>query len=72
MKHKINNLASHLLLVWEVMQGKGGMDSGGQDNPRVQQTPNIDALQDFFPTEINTSIRKELASETKRCTTHLG
>ena len=70
MKHKINNLASHLLLVWEVVRGKGGMDSDGQDNPKVQQTPNIDALQGFYPTEMNTSIKKE--PEAKRCTTHLG
>lgn len=59
MKHRINNLVSHLLLVWEVMQGKGGMDSVGQDNPKVQQTPNIDALQGFSPTEMNTSINKK-------------
>jgi hypothetical protein len=41
------------------MQGKGGMDSAGRDNPKVQQTPNIDALQGFFPTKMNTSITKE-------------
>ena len=40
------------------MQGKGGMDSVGQDNPKVQQTPNIDALQGFSPTKMNTSINK--------------
>ena len=70
MKHNFNNLASHLLLVWEAMRGKGGMDSVGQDNPKVQQTLNNDALQGFSPTEMNTSIKKE--TEDKICTTHLG
>lgn len=59
MKHKIINLASHLLLVWEVTQGKGGKDSVGQDNPKVQQIPSIDALQGFSPIKMNTSIKKE-------------
>jgi hypothetical protein len=59
MEYKLINLASHLLLVWEATRGKGEMDNGGQDNPKVQQTPNIDALQGFSPTEMNTSIKKE-------------
>ena len=57
-KLKINSLASHLPLVSEVMQGKGGMDSGGQDNPKVEQTLNIDELQGFCPTETNKSAKK--------------
>jgi hypothetical protein len=58
MKYTINNIVSHLLLVWEVMQGKGGMDSVGQDNPKVQQTPNIDASQGFSPTEMKSQLIK--------------
>ena len=41
------------------MPGKDGMDSVGQDNPKVQQTPNIVASQGFSPTEMNTSVKKE-------------
>ena len=41
------------------MQGKGGTDSVGQDNPKVRQTRNIDASQGFSPAEMTTSIKKE-------------